>query len=218
MSAIDSSVHSAPCFLCDVPADLTFWSSDHFVALVGLGPLVPDYSLIASKYHTKSMADVPPSIRVEQLAFLSSVRTELERRHGTCLVTEHGRMAVCTDYEHDTHCFHAHFLAFPGVGDIADLAMSYFSTVQHFDDFDKSLRHAATLEEYLFVSPRSDEFHIFAGPLNIPRQLARYLVGWRKGCAHKADWKAWPEREQAESMARGLRSTFGESDADPGQN
>ena len=73
MSATDSSEHSAPCFLCDVRADLTYWSSDHFVALVGLGPLVPDYSLIASKYHTKSMADVPPNKEASAVKFSIAV-------------------------------------------------------------------------------------------------------------------------------------------------
>jgi hypothetical protein len=166
-----------PCFLCQVPAELSFWFSENFVALVGLGPLVQDYSLIAAQAHVKSMADVPLPVRDEQNRFLAAVRAELEARHGTCLVTEHGRMAVCVDHEHDSHCFHAHLLAFPGVDDISDLAESYFSSLEKFKTLGAALEYAGTLDEYLFVSPKSDQFNIFAGPLNVPRQLARYLVG-----------------------------------------
>jgi hypothetical protein len=155
------------------------------------------------------MADVPLSIRAEQNRFLTLVRAELESKHGSCLVTEHGRMAVCVDYEHDPHCFHAHFLVFPGVSDISDLAESYFSSFEGFDDLESALKYAATLDEYLFVSPKNDKFNIFAGPLNVPRQLARYLVGWRTGASHLSDWRAFPELEQAKSMAQGLRAIFG---------
>ncbi|MCP2214400.1 hypothetical protein [Bradyrhizobium diazoefficiens] len=210
--------NAAPCFLCDTSTDLTYLTSDNFVALVGLGPLVQDYSVIASKAHSKSMADVSQALWDERRDFVTAIRDELERQHGSCVITEHGRMAVCDDYEHDTHCFHAHFLVFPGSQDISGQATSYFSSVQSFDDLDSSLKHAGELEEYLLVSPRPDRFNIFAGPLHVPRQLARYLVGWQTGNAHMADWKARPDRVQAQSMARRLRSTFGGFDADTGKD
>jgi hypothetical protein len=73
--------------------------------------------------------------------------------YGTCLITEHGRMAVCATDEHDHHCFHAHFLVFPGTGDISPLASSYFAKAVEFSTLETALASAALHPEYLLTSP-----------------------------------------------------------------
>src|ERR1700727_2523941 len=94
------------CFLCLPSPELLFLESENFYALAGLGPVVDGYCVIAAKSHVKSMADVPAVLSDERDAFVTLVRNKLIAMHGTCLITEHGRMTVCAA-EHDYHCFHA---------------------------------------------------------------------------------------------------------------
>ncbi|WP_148667171.1 hypothetical protein [Bradyrhizobium amphicarpaeae] len=117
-------------------------------------------------------------------------------------------MAVCAAGEHDHHCFHAHFLVFPGSEDVSSLASSYFANTAEFSTLDGALAFAALHPEYLLTSPSSSRLFIHSTPLNAPRQLARFLVAWKNGNAHLADWKAWPQRERAISIANTLRTAF----------
>jgi diadenosine tetraphosphate (Ap4A) HIT family hydrolase len=199
------------CFLCSPSAELVFLESENFYALAGLGPVVDGYCVVAAKSHVKSMADVPLGQAGERDAFITLVRNRLIAMYGTCLITEHGRMTVCAD-EHDHHCFHAHFLVFPGTEDVSALADSYFSTSQAFTNLETSLAHGALHAEYLLISPSPTRFSIYSTPLNAPRQLARHLVAWKTGNGHLADWKTWPQRDRAIFIAETLRSAFASED------
>lgn len=198
---------NASCFLCDLPTDLIIFETSNFVALAGLGPIVDGYCLLASKMHTRSMADVPDQLRAERSQALLRLRSFLTDQYGSCRVTEHGRMAVCTDdTEHDHHCFHAHFLLFPGAPDITSVSSSYFRQSKHFGDIEEALTYAASFDEYFLSSESGDRHTLFAGPLNMPRQLARILVASQLGRLNIADWKQAPRRDDALRIAHSLRS------------
>jgi hypothetical protein len=154
------------------------------------------------------MADIAPDLRTERDSFLATIRTRLSAMYGKCLVTEHGRMAVCADDEHDHHCFHAHFLVFPGTEDVSALAGSYFGKTAEFATLETALASAAQHPEYLLTSPDPSRLAVHSTPLNVPRQLARFLVAWKNGDPHLADWKAWPQRQRAISIANALRAAF----------
>ena len=177
-AAHESRSHKRDCFLCDPPHDLVFFDREGFVALSGLGPIVDGYSLIAAKAHVTSMADVPAELQSERDAFVNAVRARLSNQYGSCLITEHGRMGICVDDTEglDAHCLHAHFLVFPGASDISEPARSYFRNRETFSDLATALSQARHCEEYVLVSPTPEQVSIFSKPLNIPRQLARYLV------------------------------------------
>jgi hypothetical protein len=68
------------------------------------------------------------------------------------------------------------------------------------------MAHAALCDEYALISPTPDAFNVLSGPLHIPRQLARVLVANDVGKLQLADWRDHPSREQAEQIARDLRS------------
>jgi diadenosine tetraphosphate (Ap4A) HIT family hydrolase len=197
------------CFLCAPAGDLVIFEDEEFVCLAGLGPLVEGYSLVAVRSHTKSMADVPAALAAERNALLSRVRQQLSEKYGRCLVTEHGRMVVCEDINLDAHCYHGHFLLFPGVRDISTVASSYFGKRQTFNDLDGAMAHAVTCDEYVLISPDPDRFNIFSVPLNIPRQFTRTLVAASIGKMAKAHWADHPERGRAQTIARDLRPLFG---------
>lgn len=196
------------CFLCSPSPELVFLESQNFYALAGLGPIVDGYCVIAAKAHSRSMADIAPQLWAERDSFLATIRARLTAMYGSCLVTEHGRMAVCAADEHDHHCFHAHFLVFPGAQDVSVLAGSYFAHTVEFPSISAALASGALHPEYLLTSPDRNRLFIHSTPLNAPRQLARFLVAWENGDPHLADWKAWPQRERAISIANTLRAAF----------
>src|SRR6266571_3809628 len=138
------------CFLCEPARKLVFFESPAFFALAGLGPVTDGYSVFATKEHVKSMADLPGLLRSQRDALVESVRGRLANRYSGCLITEHGRMAVCTEdsHDHDPHCYHAHFLIFPGAQDVSSAARSYFSKMQSFRELGSAMSHAANQGEY----------------------------------------------------------------------
>src|SRR5437660_1680945 len=93
----DYSATGPGCFLCEPPADLIFHESANFLGIAGLGPIGEGYCLMAAKQHVKSMADIPVPLRPERDELVEKFRDRLSRRHGSCLVTEHGRAALCVD-------------------------------------------------------------------------------------------------------------------------
>jgi hypothetical protein len=209
-SACDTRCDEQNCFLCDPSRDLVFFTCDDFFALAGLGPVVDGYSVLAARPHLKSMADMPSQLAQKRDALVHVLRDRLSRKYGGCLITEHGRMAVCAedDNDHEAHCFHAHFLIFPGVHDVTEMASSYFGKVKEFNELGIALSHAAQCEEYVLISPTPKCFRIFSAPLNIPRQLTRFLVAHHANVLHLANWRDQPNRERAEAIADNLRSLF----------
>jgi diadenosine tetraphosphate (Ap4A) HIT family hydrolase len=198
------------CFLCAPPRDLVFYECAEFFVLAGLGPVVEGYSVIGAKEHVRSMADMPMQQQGKRDEFVRMLRDRLSTRYGRCVVTEHGRMAVCVDEsgDHEAHCFHAHFLVFPGARDISDRARSYFLRSVTFGTLRAAMSYAAGCDEYLLVSPTSDSFNIFSGPVHLPRQLARILVAHDAKALHLADWREHPDRERARKFACDLKSLF----------
>lgn len=199
------------CFLCDPSHDLVFLDREGFVALAGLGPIVDGYSLIAAKAHVRSMADLPAELHPDLDFFVNMVRSRLTKKYGSCLITEHGRMGICVEDADgfDEHCLHAHFLVFPGASDISEVARTYFGNSQIFGDLATALFQARLCEEeYVLVSPTPEQVTVFSKPLNIPRQLARYLVAHCSDAMHLADWRSHPNLEQARSIAGELRPLF----------
>src|SRR5712692_1420988 len=121
------------CFLCNPETGLVYWNDRTNIALCGLGPIVKGYSVVAPRSHVRSAADAAAGEAVEFLAFASEVRAKLSELYGPCLLTEHGRLPVCVDVSGttDPHCYHAHFLMFPGVSTLEDKARSYFAHVKY---------------------------------------------------------------------------------------
>lgn len=65
------------CFLCHLPERLVYDESDHFIAMLGLGPVIEGYSLIAAREHAPSMLDLPPRLVLELTEFTRRVRARV---------------------------------------------------------------------------------------------------------------------------------------------
>jgi diadenosine tetraphosphate (Ap4A) HIT family hydrolase len=201
----DSDASASACFLCALPGDLVIFEDEDFVCLAGLGPLVEGYCLVATRPHVKSMADLPARLISKRDALVSRVRRRLTEEYQRCLVTEHGRMVVCDDGTFDAHCYHGHFLLFPGTHDISPAASTYFGKRQSFSDLAAAMAHAATCDEYTLISPDPNHFNIFSVPLNLPRQFSRILVAANLGKLADAHWGDHPQRDRALAIASNLR-------------
>ena len=181
----------------------------HAVALCGLGPVVDGYSVVATTDHVASAADESRA-GSSFASFASSVREKLVARFGSCLMTEHGRLPVCVDPSGttDPHCFHAHFLMFPGITFPDESLTAYFLSQERADSLDKALSLAREHEEYFLFSQDAQHFSVFVRPARIVRQFARLLVADAIGKPELANWRLYPRREDAVRSATALREMF----------
>ncbi|TPO13756.1 hypothetical protein [Mesorhizobium sp. B1-1-5] len=196
------------CFLCEPDADLLVTAEGPVFTMVGLGPVSPTYVIVASQFHLPSLAD----LAIEVPAVIDSifrVRRKIESIRGPLVMTEHGRVPVCRDYDdHEKHCFHGHALLF-GVNSAAlDPARDYYSSRVEFDAIGPALAYAAQQDAYLLVSRSPEAYEILSGPLNAPRQLARTLAAIGADEAQAADWRISPRRSDAVMMAAVLRTAM----------
>jgi hypothetical protein len=195
--------------LCSPDPELVYAEVAEAFALAGLGPITEGYSVVATRQHIASAAD---AIQVTSglVEFAESVRSELAKRAGSCLLTEHGRLPVCVDISgtSDSHCYHAHFLLFPGAPDITPLAASYFRTAEQSNGVQSALELAAPYSDYLLVSPNAHSATVMTRPGRIIRQFARVLVADSLGRANQANWRKHPNKESAIETAASLRKVF----------
>ena len=198
------------CFLCAPDPKLVYSQDLNAFALCGLGPIIPGYSVVAPRKHIPSGADVGGAELDKFLEFTLGVRRKLSRLYGSCLMTEHGRLPVCVDVSGttDPHCFHAHFLLFPGAPTVEQQAVEAFAKVDKFESLTEALRAASSYDEYFLLSPSEDNFMVMARPGKLMRQFARYLVADALGQPELANWRRYPLEETAKSVAGHLRSKF----------
>src|SRR5712691_9156922 len=106
------------CFLCKPNDKLVYESDATFICLLGYGPIVEGFSVIATRSHIPSMLDLGRE-SVEGLCdFTSKVRDRLFPHYGNVIITEHGRIGVCIQGSHEPHCYHAHRLVIPVTFDL----------------------------------------------------------------------------------------------------
>ena len=192
------------CFLCAPDHTLIFAKSLSSVALSGLGPVVEGYSVVATRAHIRSYADAPLDQGVT--TFAEKIRSTLIARFGSCVMTEHGRLPVCArPAGTEEHCFHAHFLLFPGAPNIVASSGPHFEESIITADLGEALDVARRCAEYFLVSATPKEFVVMSRPRDLMRQFARYKIAEAIGKPELADWVQNPQRPRAEREAATLR-------------
>ena len=197
------------CFLCKPDSTLLVGESPNLFVMVGLGPVTDRYLMIAATNHVRSFADM--YLEHSEIADeLEEIRAKLQQDSKPLLMTEHGRVPACVDGndEHEAHCFHAHFLLFQSASNIEQIASSYFMKSMRFRRLGEALSYASQSENYYLLSPCPENYIIFTGALNVPRQFFRYLVAIADEEAEKADWRLLPNREKAVADAAKERAAF----------
>jgi diadenosine tetraphosphate (Ap4A) HIT family hydrolase len=196
------------CFLCKPSPSLVYVRCDAGFGLCGLGPLVDGYTVVGSKSHFRSVADLPLDELAPFSRFATNLRNKLSSKFGSCLISEHGRLPVC-DYvagRTESHCYHAHFLMFPCAPRVEDTAARHFDSVHKFSTLENALAMARQSHEYLLLSPVPSDFYVMIGCNDLPRQFARTLVASSIDRPEQADWKAFPCEDDATRIAAELRA------------
>ncbi len=200
------------CFLCNPPNDLVYARSEHAIALAGLGPLLPGYTVLGAVAHSGCAADLAEGPRQDLLSHAQRIRGTLSATFGRTLVTEHGRYPVC-DFINNTspHCYHAHFLMFPAAPDVPESdAAKHFERAESFAALADALNYARENTEYFLFSPEESRFVVFTKPREYVPQLARLLVASKLGIPLQANWRQFPRRAEACHTAANLRTVCGD--------
>jgi diadenosine tetraphosphate (Ap4A) HIT family hydrolase len=193
--ALEDAAPVAGCFLCLPDPSLIFDESDHFFVMLGLGPIVEGYSIIAAKDHVSSMLDLHRQHAEELSDFSLAVRARLCKQYGPTTITEHGRVAPCVTPQiraYETHCLHAHRLVFPGISQISIVRSSAITNEQRYDDYLETWRRFDDPRQYLFSERATLECDVASVRGPITRQYFRRLAAFRVGTPDLADWRTHP--------------------------
>lgn len=203
----DKESRREDCFLCCPSAPLLAHVGEECYTMAGLGPLSDGYALIATYQHGP-IENLHYETQLRTLAeYSEKVQKILAVEFGSCVLAEHGKMSVCNpNRPAGSHCFHPHFLLFPGAPDPLPEFNDYFcSQGNHFESLSEALHWAIALPNYLLSSSRPGEYVVFPAPDGLPRQFARGIVADALGHPDLASWQTYPNGEWAIRNAARLR-------------
>ena len=213
MKNLNEPQRAGNCFLCSPDEALVYARTEAGTALCGLGPIVKDYSVVGTSLHVRSAADALTSGIDVFLSFAEEIRAFLIARHGSCLLTEHGRVPVCAGLSgaHESHCFHAHFLFFPSSPDVMDEVAKQCQLLSTSNSLTDALVLASDLPDYFLISPNPHDYRVFRSLGRLPRQFARHMVASELGFPELADWRLHASYSNAKRTAAVLRESLQES-------
>lgn len=182
--------------------------SDAFYAMLGLGPIVEGYSLMATVAHAPSMLDLSETDVDKLAAFTDQIRQSLAPHYGESIITEHGRVAPCVDRDRDgqqAHCFHAHRLVFPVSADLTESITNYGLETSEYANFKACWRDFSWKGEYLYYERADGTCVVATAPMRTVRQFFRHKVAESVGHPELADWKEYSRLKVVEAAMRRLR-------------
>jgi hypothetical protein len=195
------------CFLCTPNQDWIYEQDDEFFAMLGLGPIVEGYSLLATKSHTPSMLDLSFHEAEHLVTFTERIKQILKPHYGDVVITEHGRVAPCVDRDRDRkefHCFHAHRLIFPTEMDLSIAFSEHNLETEEYPNFIECWRGFSWKGEYLYYERADGSCLIAPAPMRLVRQFFRYKVAEYVGHPELADWAKFPQLRVLESARKRL--------------
>ena len=212
MKNLSQAQQATNCFLCSPDEALVYSRTAVGTALCGLGPIVKNYSVVGTSLHVRSAADALMSGTDAFLSFAEEIRAFLITQHGSCLLTEHGRVPVCATVlgEHESHCFHAHFLLFPSGPDVMGQVAKRCELFSTANSLTNALSSVGDLPEYFLISPSPQNHRVFRSMGRLPRQFARHLVATELGFPELADWRSHAGCSNAKQAAVALRESLRE--------
>ena len=183
------------CFLCEPEMNLVVSQNTHYFTMLGLGPIVEGYALIASVKHTRSLLDIPRDQAEKYQEYKEYTRSLLEPIFGNCIITEHGRVPPCVSPikdVHDAHCFHAHSLLFPVTPSFDHPFDDRGLDIHEYSNYLQAHSEFMSSNEYLYYE-RADGSCVIASPkIRMQRQYFRYKIADSIGHPKLADWREYP--------------------------
>jgi hypothetical protein len=198
------------CFLCAPDRSLVYAHSSSFFAMLGWGPIVEGFTLVAARDHVPSMFDVSGDLVEELNRFSRAVRLRLTPLYGPSIVTEHGRIAVCDFLDsHEPHCFHAHRLVFPLQVDLQDALMAAGLAFKHYRSFTAARAESQEVGAYLYYE-RPDESCVVADVRGgVRRQFFRNAVASSIGRPELMNWRIHSRLDIVEKARISLHARTG---------
>ncbi len=200
------------CFFCSPDRSRVLYESEHFYAILGLGPIVEGYVLLVAKQHVRSMFDLPLEMRQAYESEKKRLKHIVTQAYGPTIITEHGRVQACfaeDEEAHDNLCFHAHQLFFPLSADLSMLSQEGpFTKV--FAGFSLFKLNASLLEdeEYLLFEDINGLVTVHTVKGKCPRQFMRYLVARSIGKPELRNWARYPEWDKITRAKAHYRSSI----------
>lgn len=202
------------CFLCRPASHLLAHIGDGCYTLAGVGPLSDGYAVVATDQHGPLEGAYGSALLTRWGQYSEWVQRALEAKFGTCVLAEHGKMSICNpNRPAGSHCFHPHFLLFPGAPDPLQEFRDHFRfNGEFFSTLPNALHRAFGLSNYLLVSPRPGEYFVFPAPGGLPRQFARAIIADSLGVPDLASWQSHPGGDWAMRNAEILRRLLNKQD------
>jgi len=195
------------CFLCDPECELVYARVPNFYAMLGLGPLVEGYSLIAATDHLPSMLDLPHPAAIELAQFTECVRDVLRPHYGDVIVTEHGRVSPCEigpSGGREQHCFHAHRLVFPVNLDLAASLEAYDLRAESYASFLEAHARCPKIGEYLYYERSDGSCVVALTPGSVQRQFFRHVIAEHLSLGALVSWRRFPRDDIVDAARRRL--------------
>lgn len=193
------------CFLCRPATRLLVDVGAESFTMAGIGPQVPCYTIVSTIEHVDQLNDV---CAIDEFAsYVERIRSVLVKEFGSCLLTEHGHLPLCTlANTHTVHCYHPHVLLFPGVSGVQLAAAEQFQAQGvSFDSLSQALKFGRELDQYFLISDDPSSLDVYHAEDGLPRQLARVLVAENVGHIDQASWRNFPDFSKAEQNAAQLK-------------
>jgi len=208
----ESPISSDDCFLCRPDRRLLFAEGASFYVMLGLGPIVEGYSIMATKQHIPSYLDLPPDLLDEYQDFRERALGLIARAYVRPVITEHGRVPACDFYDREpnqAHCYHAHQLLFPATIDLqAHLHQEYGNYVLNFVDFHAAYEGMASRkDEYLYFEGQDGACLVIPAPHKHIRQYFRLLAAEAVGHPERTSWQGVPGWEMIEAALTRLNES-----------
>lgn len=190
------------CFLCSPDQRLIYEMGGDFFAMLGIGPIVEGYSIIATKDHIPSTMDLSLEKAEKLSRFTKHIRSRLKPYYGKVIITEHGRVNLGGDpvdnSEHSKHCLHAHRLVFPINTDLTPKLCEFDLPIMEYPSFLEARRNFDWGDEYLYFERTDGSCVVTRAPLELARLFFRKSLAEYVGKPEIADWRQFPRHQLVE--------------------
>jgi len=187
------------------------YENERAYAMLSLGPIVPGYVLVISKFHIPCSAALSGMDAHEFDRLVANTRRILRMTYGHVALYEHGQLGSCMHEDApipQTHCYHAHMHCVPTSVNVGRLVEEDFppTIVNSWEELRTIYR--ATGTPYLFTE--TDCKRVFFIEKKIRSQYLRHKLASALCDATLADWVAVPGWESIRKAKHDLRLPFAE--------
>jgi diadenosine tetraphosphate (Ap4A) HIT family hydrolase len=207
-----ASGHSPNCRFCTLPERWRIvLEAPHFFVLMGLGPMVPGYSIIITREHSSCFAALPKQNLDEFVSVLGAVQESQRIVFGDSRFFEHGRNGGCLPHGHDEDlCYHAHMHVLPASVDLVAAVRVDYET-ETLDSWRQlTIQTQGGTIPYLLMQ-NGGSIELVLDPKRLPgRYLRTKAAEQLLGDGLYADWQAIPAYELVREGRVALESTLRE--------